>query len=387
MQREVTAGGHEPYEAFVGFYKKHNISPVRQDISDLERHFGRRSYLYRYLGIPPFAVAGKSVIEFGPGSGHNALYTTSLGPARYVLVDANPKGFTDTQTLLKEHFPRHSCHHFVLSYIQKFESDERFDLVLCEGVIPHQEAPSAFARHVAKFTRPGGVLVVTTSDYVAIFAETLRRLIKDAIVDPDAPLMQQLDVMRPVFEPHFRSLKGASRPVDDWAADTIVNPWRHALFTIGGAIEALDGEFELLGSSPRIFTDWRWYKDIYGDQARINELAMRQYLTEGMSLIDYRACLPALPEQAGTRLRELCESVFWMMVDVEAKRQPRFPDVAAACEEISAILKPFSASTAAAVAEAASFFRNPSGIDPRHHFKEFVPFFGRAQQYVSFVRV
>jgi SAM-dependent methyltransferase len=377
----------EPYEPFVGFYKKHNISPVRQDVSDLARHFSRREYLYRYLGIPPFAIAGKSVVEFGPGSGHNALYTTSLGPARYVLVDANPRGFADTQALLKERFPSHTCHQFVFSYIQEFETDERFDVVLCEGVIPHQKDPIAFARHVGKFARQGGVLVVTTSDYVAIFAETLRRLIKDAIVDSTAPLAEQLNLIRPVFEPHFQSLKGASRPVDDWAADTIVNPWRHALFTIGSAIEALDGEFEIHGSSPRMLTDWRWYKEIYGQQAGINGHARQQYLEEGLSLIDYRFRLPAVPIRDGARLRELCEGVFWMMVDIETNKKQGFSDVAAACEEIAGILGPLSAPTAAAVAEAASFFRNPSAVDPKRHFKEFVPFFGRAQQYVSFVRV
>mgnify|MGYP006176012067 CR=1 FL=1 len=47
----------------------------------------RRDSLYRVLGLPPSFVRGRSVIEFGPGSGHNALFTASLAPARYVLVD------------------------------------------------------------------------------------------------------------------------------------------------------------------------------------------------------------------------------------------------------------------------------------------------------------
>ena len=66
--------------AFVGFYESNNISPVSQDISDLNKHFQRRNSLFRSLGILPSLVKGIKVLEFGPGSGHNALYTASLFP-------------------------------------------------------------------------------------------------------------------------------------------------------------------------------------------------------------------------------------------------------------------------------------------------------------------
>ena len=76
--------------AFVSFYAENRISPVAQDLSDLRRHFQRRESLFRSLGILPLLVQGASVIEFGPGSGHNALYTASLKPATYTLVEGNP---------------------------------------------------------------------------------------------------------------------------------------------------------------------------------------------------------------------------------------------------------------------------------------------------------
>ena len=36
----------------LGFYLEHEISPVRQDISNLDKHMERRGSLYRYLGLP-----------------------------------------------------------------------------------------------------------------------------------------------------------------------------------------------------------------------------------------------------------------------------------------------------------------------------------------------
>ena len=83
--------------SLVEFYTRHKISPVRQDITDLRVHFERRASLYRHLGILPMAIAGRTVLEIGPGSGHNSLYTASLRPSRYVLVEANRTGGDDIE--------------------------------------------------------------------------------------------------------------------------------------------------------------------------------------------------------------------------------------------------------------------------------------------------
>lgn len=87
-------------KSFVDFYSENLISPVSQDIIDLGRHFQRRDSLFRSLGVFPLFVKGISVLEFGPGSGHNAIYTESLKPSRYDLVDANPIGVAECRNRL-----------------------------------------------------------------------------------------------------------------------------------------------------------------------------------------------------------------------------------------------------------------------------------------------
>ena len=64
--------------AFVGFYQSNHISPVSQDISDLNQHFQRRESLFRSFGILPALAKSGKVFEFEPGSGQNALYMASL---------------------------------------------------------------------------------------------------------------------------------------------------------------------------------------------------------------------------------------------------------------------------------------------------------------------
>ena len=89
--------------SFVDFYNKHNISPVSQNISNLEEHFQRRNSLLAGLGIPSAFINGSSVLEFGAGSGHNSTYIASLSPDKYHLVDGSNVGIRETERILSEY--------------------------------------------------------------------------------------------------------------------------------------------------------------------------------------------------------------------------------------------------------------------------------------------
>ena len=73
--------------SFVTFYTENNVSPVKQDISNLESHYNRRSHLLSSLGLTPILLEGKNILEFGPGSGHNSIYLASLKPKSFELVE------------------------------------------------------------------------------------------------------------------------------------------------------------------------------------------------------------------------------------------------------------------------------------------------------------
>src|SRR5213078_1999605 len=76
--------------AYLDYYGEHGIIPVRQDTADLALHMARRRSLYRHLGLQASSFRNSRVLEFGPGTGDNALYVASCSPASYVLVDGNP---------------------------------------------------------------------------------------------------------------------------------------------------------------------------------------------------------------------------------------------------------------------------------------------------------
>lgn len=66
---QITRAGNK----FIEYYGEHNISPVKQDLSNIKAHYAKREKLYRQLGMPPIAFEGKKILEVGPGSGYNTL--------------------------------------------------------------------------------------------------------------------------------------------------------------------------------------------------------------------------------------------------------------------------------------------------------------------------
>lgn len=290
--------------SLLDFYQQHGISPVRQDITDLPAHFARRAHLYRSLGLPPMAVRDRTVLEVGPGGGENARYTLSLRPQVYVAVEPNPVA---REALLALQGP-------VLidpRRLEDFASTEGFlfDLVLCEGLLGLSGTDShALLEQLVRHVAPGGLLVITCIDAISDHAEVLRRAQTQRLLREQkligAYLTEQVAVLRPVFAPHLATLTGMTRSVDDWIVDNLLNPASIGpTFSIPDACAQLAGRFEVLGCSPRFLTDWRWYKA----QTPGNQWAIDSYWTQAHNLMDYRTVKAARPPGANAMLARQCQ--------------------------------------------------------------------------------
>ncbi len=370
---------------FLDFYKENRISPVTQDISDLERHFARRGALYRHLGIPPGFLSGRRIIEFGVGSGYNALFTLSLDPAEYVLVDGNPTGLERARELLSPR-PNFGKCRLVEALIEDFPVDTCFDVVLCEAVIPFQNDPSGFARKVGAFARPGGLVVVTCVDPVSWVSEALRRVLVDFHLRPGMTVQQMVDCLLPVFRDHLASLKGMSRPHSDWILDNMIHPIKGRLFSVQDAIEALEDSFDIYGSSPHFLTDWRWYKEI-GRDTGFNDLAIREYRRNLHNFLDHRFVFPALEEARGQELLERCQRICSSVMETGRGFSPdTVRKIADEVSEVARTVARFSPETAAALEDFVNGvfgFLSEGKVPP---VPRFAPLFGRGQSYLSFMR-
>ena len=67
-------------------------------------------------------------------------------------------------------------------------------------------------------------------------------------------------------------MKDMSRFSEDWVQDTLLSPSFYTLSpTPSMFIEDVGQRFSIYGSYPKINSDWRWYKSLYGENKKFNE--------------------------------------------------------------------------------------------------------------------
>jgi len=368
--------------AFVGFYESNHISPVSQDIKDINKHFQRRESLFRSLGLVPAFISGKSILEFGPGSGHNALYMAFLKPGKYDLVDGNLKGVQDTRNLLKSYLSSDiEVYH---SLFEEYQTDNKYDLVWAEGCLPHQSNPLPLLKYVSEFVTNGGVLCVTTINGISYLSEIMLRLYRDRFFRSLGDVHEQARNLVPYIKTHLQYLCGMSRPVEDWILDNIVQPLQYRkLLSIPEVIDCLDKQFEIHGFSPRLFTDWRWYKDLTGENRKFNNKALDNYYKTNLNLLDYRYEFPAHSTDFGIKLEELGSQSWDMMCKIEQGDESAWKDILEVFNQISTHIEKQAPETSTAILEAITLLKS-GHIDME--LKHFPQWWGRGQQYISLIR-
>ena len=377
-------------ERSVDFYIKHEISPVTKDISRLAVHFQKRESLFRHLGIIPSFLADKTVLEFGPGGGHNSIYTLSLKPARYVLVDGNRTGLASVERLFDKHSNDVTQYEIVESFIEDFSTEECFDFVVCENVIPlQQNNPAHILRCVSDFVKPGGLLVVTCMDPVSFLADVLGQLAGELIVSPEMSIKEKLDAMRPFFQMNLEALPGSNTQVDDFMMDSIIQhyPKDGKMQSISDTINELSDLFDVYGSSPHFLTDWRWYKNIHGDNLNYNKRAIELYEKYIYNLIDYRCMLTEVADRENILVRKLCDNVFEATKKFRRDRQLMYiVGIRNDITKLVGITRQYSPKTADSLDDFVRGLDAFISAKPWPKLERFAAFYGRGTQYLSFIR-
>lgn len=363
------------------------VQPFQRDMSDVEIFLNRRSALYRHLGIIPRFIARQSILEFGPGFGENAIFPLLQKPSSYLLVDSNQNCLEKTRAELTPYSTPETRLEYQLSSIESFDSNECFDLVICESVIPREPQPEKMLAKVAKYVSVGGMLVITCQDSVSTFAELLRRLIALMVVTPEATLEQKVEQLLPLFEPHLKTLNGMTRSCEDWILDNLLRPWEEVSFSIPDAIDTLKGEFDIHGSSPQFICDSRWYRAIQTSDPGFNEIAEQAYFSNVHNLINYRDWTPAISVQDNKKLLDLCLKIFQAVHAFEKNRDRKFVlPIPGYLQQVIDLAATFSKDTEQALRDYQRVLQKYLQEGELDSFAEFGPLFGRGQQYVSFIR-
>lgn len=376
-------------DSFIEFYGKHNISPVRQDISDLKRHFERREGLYKHLGIAPMFFEGKSVLEIGPGSGHNSIYTASLNPAIYHLVEGNSAGVRQMEMMFQQYNKWTENTTIFPVVLEDYKSEIKYDFVICEGMLPGLNNPVGILLELCNYVKQGGILIITCIDSISGASENLRNLIGQLLTWDIDNVDEMLKVLLPVFSPHLETLSAMSRRHDDWILDNVINPVGVAeTLSIARAIEVLGDGFEVYCSSPGIFNDWRWYKSLYGEHKSFNNLAISQYWTQVHNFIDYRKTFLPRDEEDNRKLYNLFDLFRIKTIELREKHDKSgLHEIVSLLGKIIEEVSLISNELSMPFKEVADIIKNDK-IDPYivSQSANFKSFFGRGQQYISFIK-
>lgn len=252
---------------YIEYYGKHNISPVRQDISNISTHYERRKKLYRQCGIPLIAFRNAEVLEIGPGGGNNTLAFFHWGSRHVDLVEANPKGIKDMQELFVEQGISEDKFEIFPCMAEDYHTDKRYDIVIAEGFLPNIYNQQEIIGRLKELVCREGIIVITCIDDVGFFIEAMKRLVGLAITADISEYRQKTEYLTDFFEPQLAQLRGVSRSPEAWVQDQILNPAMSngTEMTMMQAVGYFGEGFDVLGSSPQMFTDYSWYKDIWHD--------------------------------------------------------------------------------------------------------------------------
>ena len=371
------------------FYMEHNISPVRQNIADLNKHFDRRGSLYRYLGLPGLLFRDKDVLEVGPGSGHNSLYVASCLPRSYDLLEPNPTGQAGISQLYSEFAIKHTSPNLIKQRLEDFSPVKQYDVVISECWLGVSEHERQMMVKLGAFLKPGGILIITLASPIGAVPNTLRRILGDILIQECASMEEKTEVLVQAFGSHLNTIKDMTRPYEDWVQDSLLNPGFLTICpTPAMFMDDMGGDFTIYNSYPRFNADWRWYKSLYGENKQLNKCYMDAYFSNCHNFYDYNDTFPQREQSENIALENASFKLLSMVVDMEEQMQGiPYAELSSIVEEIHKALASISPYWAAGTKEWLSLFQSENvSIKNVSEMEKFKPIFGRELLYVSAIK-
>lgn len=200
--------------------------------------------------------------------------------------------------------------------IEDYLTDKKYDIVIAEGFLSHIYNQEEVINKLSGLVDENGIIVITCCDDVCFFIELMKRLVALFLTRNISDYNQKTEYLADFFKPQLDTLKGVSRSAKDWVQDQILNPAgvNGMELTMSQAVDYFGEAFDLLGCSPRMFTDYSWYKDIWYDcKSEIKE----QFNRKRLSLLSASMPEAILPIETANILVQHFESIKKLATDYE----------------------------------------------------------------------
>ena len=276
---------------YLEHYENNHISPVRQNIDDLEKHFFLRKKLYETLGLRSCDFYNKTVVEIGPGGGYNTLYTASLKPKFYQLIEPNSAGIEELKENLSTHKLLQKNIDIQNVFLEEFTSEKCFDIAICEGMLPCVKNNHALLKQMDKLLKTDGVMLITCSDEISIFFDMARRLLANILLQREnlQEFQEQVKALVTAFGPHLDTLKGFGRLKEDWCADNLLgNALYNTNLSVSDVIELFEDRYSFYKISPQIILDPTWFKETPRELSSFNRVKKEHFEAIWHNLLHYQ---------------------------------------------------------------------------------------------------
>lgn len=377
------------------YYRSQDISPVRYEMRTLAEHFDRRDSLYRTLGLPPTAFKGVSVLEVAPGSGQNSLYVAYSMPRSLDLVEPNPRALKEITALYRDHEGRAAAPRLHAVEFEAFNPGRSFDVVLCENWLGSLPNELALIRKLVSLVAPGGTLVLTIVPYSGFFPNVLRRLLALRALRPELSFAERTSLMVEAFGPHLATITNMTRSHEHWVQDCVINPhYLNVALSLVTLLAEIGEEMEVLGTSPRFTTEWRWFKGLVGQERQFNAAFCRSYRENIHNFIDYRRLYEPRAATENDAIEEHCRKLHeaalaWERRSVQDRTTAidETDGILASIRSLASELDRIDPSWGRALAEVGELWVKPN-IGPHDigNMRDFAPLFGRETIYVSLTK-
>jgi hypothetical protein len=381
--------------SLLNYYLERGISPVHYLANSLGEHFDRRKSLYDMLGLPGLLFRDRKVLEIAAGSGQNSLYVAAQRPAKYVIVEPNPVALKQIEETYRDFTIPHTRPEVIPVTLENYAPEETFDVVICEGWLGSSDHERALVGTVADRVAPGGMMVLTALSICGWLSNLIRyclvqKLLDDQIADYDS----QVQVVQEALSPHLQTISGMTRRHEDWVKDNMVNPtYLDQGLTLEMVLEeAAPRGFTVFGASPDFIAEWRWFKQLHGENMRTNENVLACYEHWSHNFLDYRRTFGERDAALNRQLNAMSNSLLQALSESKSKAPgdlgpEYFSSIARRLDGVAGNLDSVASDLGDAVREAIHILNAPTASPTAlATMQNYAPWFGRETLYYSLQR-